>query len=85
MAGYSADSRIVLYEADRYKTRYNNAKWTFEPAPFERLAWLLEFLLHEHPVEDREARVTALLAGEVVCTNLSAFRLVMRNTENSKD
>ena len=68
--------KVVLYESDRMKAQRNGSTWYFEPAPYERLARLLDFLLHEEPKDEREVRVTALLAGEIICSNLSAFKLV---------
>ena len=33
-------------------------------------------MLHEECEDVRETKVTALLAGEIICTNQSAFKLV---------
>ncbi len=65
--------KTILYEAERDGT---NKLWDFKPQSFSRLKWLLNFMLNDEVESDRECRVNALLSGEVICTNFSAFKLV---------
>lgn len=68
--------KVVLYESDRSKARKAGYRYCFEPVSFEKLAWLLDFMLHDEREDERETRITALLAGEVIGTNLSEYKLV---------
>lgn len=76
------ERKATLYEAERDGT---NKLWEFKPQPYERLKWLLDYLINvETPESYREGRVTALLSGEVICTNFSVFKLV-REEERCRD
>lgn len=69
--------KTTLYKAV-FADSPNNREWIFKPASFNELMSVLNILANEHDEEeqDREFRVMALLNGEVVCTNLAAYKLV---------
>ena len=69
--------KMTLYRAV-FTDSPNNGEWVFKPIPFRDLAFVIYLLFSEHDEEeqDRELRVMALLNGEVVCTNVSAYKLV---------
>lgn len=68
---------MTLYKAN-FADSPNNAEWIFKPVSFREFVSVINLLANEHDEDeaDRELRVTALLNGEVVCTNLSAYKLV---------
>lgn len=69
--------KVTLYKAV-FSDYPNNCEWEFKPATDSELVFLLQFLTSEHTEDTagRELRVMALLNGEVVCTNLAAYKLL---------
>lgn len=74
-------TKYTLYKA-MYADFPNNWEWNFNPTSFNELVPVLNLLANEHDTEeqDREFRVMALLNGEVVCTNLAAYKLVKEDS-----
>lgn len=68
---------MTLYKAN-FADSPSNSDWVFKPVSFRELICVINLLANEHDEEetDRELRVMALLNGEVVCTNLSAYKLM---------
>ena len=68
---------MTLYRAD-FVDSSNNSEWIFKPVSFREFIFLINFLANECDEEesDREIRIKALLNGDVVCTNLSAYKLI---------
>lgn len=69
--------KTTLYKA-MFADSPNNGEWKFKPVLFREMMSVLNLLANEHDEDeqDRELRVMALLNGEVVCTNLAAYKLV---------
>ena len=69
--------KTTLYKAV-FADYPNNAEWQFKPTTYSELMFILNFLANEFDEDEkgREIRVMALLNGEIVCTNLAAYKLV---------
>lgn len=61
-----------------YTDSYNNSEWEFKEIEFDFLPTLLYLLMEDvnETPEDRRYRTESFLNGEVVCTNIAAYKLI---------